>query len=108
MVFAKFGADKANRFKVIQLLVKFVISSAAILDFEKYHFGPFPCMRGAKIKLRLKFRINRTTGSEVIQIFVIFNIAAPPSWIQLFLNFRHTSLRSTIGSTTERKLMHLA
>ena len=35
VVFAKFGADKANRFKVIQLLVKFVISSAAILDFEK-------------------------------------------------------------------------
>jgi hypothetical protein len=60
------------------------------------------------MNLRLKFRENRTGGSEVIQVFVNYKIAAPPSWIPLFLNFRHTVLCSTTSSTTKRKLMHLS
>ena len=67
---AKFGADWTNRFKVIQLLVKFVVSLAAILDFEKFYFGANRHTRGGKLKLRLKFHENRTYGSEVIQVFV--------------------------------------
>ena len=35
MIHAKFGAYRTNRFEVIQILVNFVFSSAAILDFEK-------------------------------------------------------------------------
>ena len=104
---AKFGADWTNRFKVIQLLVKFVVSSAAMLDFEKILFGANWRTRGGKMKLRLKFCENRTDGSEVIQVFVNYKTAAPPSWIPLFLNFRPTTLCSTTSSTLERKLMHL-
>ena len=60
------------------------------------------------MNLRLKFRENRTYGLEVIQVFVNYKIAAPPSWIPLFLNFRPTTLCNTTSSTLERKLMHLA
>jgi hypothetical protein len=108
VVHAKFGADWTNRFRDIQLLVKFVISSAAILNFEKCHFGASPCMRDAKIKLQLKICENRTDGSKVIQIFVIFKIAAPPSWIPLFLNFWSILLFSASGSMLDRNLMHFA
>jgi len=76
-----------NRFKVIQLKVKFVISSAAILDFEKWYFGAHRRMWDDKVKLRLKFCENRTDDYEVIQVYVNLKFAAPPSWITLFLNF---------------------
>ena len=65
-------------------------------------------MRGAMVKLRLKFCENRTDGSEVIQIFVIFKIAAPPSWIPLFLNFWSIWLFSASSSMLVRNLMHFA
>ena len=65
-------------------------------------------MRDVKLKLRLKFCENRTDGSEVIQIFVIFKIAAPPSWIPLFLNFWSILLFSASGSMLDRNLMHFA
>ncbi|MFZ0436420.1 MAG: hypothetical protein WAL87_10690, partial [Chthoniobacterales bacterium] len=65
---------------------------AAILDFEKCHFGVNRCVPGGKMKLWFKFCENRTDGSEVIQVFVNFKIAVPPSWIPLFLNFRPTTL----------------
>ena len=35
MIHTKFGAYTTNRFEVIQFLVNFSFSSAAILDFEK-------------------------------------------------------------------------
>ena len=108
VVRAKFGADWLNRVKVIQFLVKFVMSSAAILDFEKCHFGVNRCMPDGKMKLGFKFCENRTDGSEVIQVFVNFKIAVPPSWIPLFLNFRPTTLCSITISTHRQKLMHLA
>ena len=38
MIHAKFGANWTNRFEVIQILVNFGFSSAAILDFEKWRF----------------------------------------------------------------------
>jgi hypothetical protein len=72
VVRAKFGADWLNRVKVIQLLVKFVMSSAAIFDFEKMQFLSVTCMRCTEIKLLLKFHENRTEDSKVIQVFVIF------------------------------------
>mgnify|MGYP006374771529 FL=1 len=81
---------------------------AAILDFEKCHFGVNRHMPGGKMKLGFKFCENRTDGSEVIQVFVNYKTAAPPSWIPLFLNFRPTTLCNTTSSTLERKLMHLA
>ena len=105
---AKFGVERLNRFNVIQLLVKFVILSAAILDFEKCHFGSPQCLRATKVKLQLKFCGNRTDGSEVIQVFVNNKIASPPSWNPLFSNFRPTILCSTSSSTLERKLIHLS
>ena len=72
VVRAKFGADWLNHVKVIQLLVKFVMSSAAIFDFEKMQFLSVTCMRCTEIKLLLKFHENRTEDSKVIQVFVIF------------------------------------
>ena len=105
---AKFGVERLNRFNVIQLLVKFVILSAAILDFEKCHFWSSQCLRATKVKLHLKFCGNRTDGSEVIQVFVNNKIASPPSWNPLFSNFRPTILCSTSSSTLERKLIHLS
>ena len=39
MILAKFGAYRTNRFEVIQILVNFGFSSAAILYFEKGGFG---------------------------------------------------------------------
>jgi len=38
MINTKFGAYGTNRFAVIQFLVNFGFSSAAILDFEKLRF----------------------------------------------------------------------
>ena len=76
MIHAKFRAYRTNRFEVIQILVNFVFSSAAILDFEKWRFWHFLCMEGAKMKLHAKFGENRTNGSGVIQVFVNFKIAA--------------------------------
>jgi len=50
---AKFGANRMYRFQVIQHLVKLMFSSAAILDFKKWHIlsislsglwqAEFPC-----------------------------------------------------------------
>ena len=51
MIHAKFGAYRTNRFEVIQILVNFVFSSAAILDFEKWRFWHFWCLEGVKAKL---------------------------------------------------------
>ena len=81
---------------------------AAILDFEKYHFGVNRCMPGGNMKLGFKFCENRTDGSEVIQDFVNLKIAVPPSWIPLFSNFGPTTLCSITISTPRQKLMHLA
>jgi hypothetical protein len=108
VVHTKFGADWTNGFRDIQLLVKFLISMAAILDFEKCHFGVNRCMPGGKMKLWFKFCENRTDGSEVIQVFVNFKIAVPPSWIPLFSNFRPTTICSIAISTPGQNLMHLA
>ena len=69
MIRAKFGAYRTNRFEVIQILVNFVFSSAAILDFEKWRFWHFRCLEGVKTKLRAKLGENRTNGSGVIQVF---------------------------------------
>ena len=60
------------------------------------------------MNLRLKFRENRTYGLEVIQVFVNYKIAAPPSWIPLFLNFRSILLFSISGSTLGRNFMHIS
>ena len=76
MIPAKFGAYRTNRFEVIQILVNFVFSSAAILDFEKWRFWHFRCLEGLKTKLHAKFGENRTNGSGVIQVFVNFKMAA--------------------------------
>jgi len=76
MIHAKFGAYRTNRFEVIQILVNFVFSSAAILDFEKWRLWHFRCLEGVKTKLHAKFGENRTNGSEVIQVFVNFKMAA--------------------------------
>ena len=61
------------------IFFKFVISSAAILDLKKLHFGAYESMEGGNMKVHLKFCENRTNGSEVIQVFVNFKIAVPPS-----------------------------
>ena len=76
MIRAKFGAYRTNRFEVIQILVNFVFSSAAILDFEKRRFWHFRCLEGFNTKLHAKFGENRTNGSGVIQVFVNFKMAA--------------------------------
>ena len=73
MIHAKFGAYRMNRFEVIQILVYFVFSSAAIMDFEN---GGFRCMEGVKTKLQAKFGENRTNGSGVNQVFLNFKMAA--------------------------------
>ena len=72
----KFGANKTNRFEVIQFLVNFSFSSAAILNFSKWRFSHFRCLEGVKTKLQAKFGENRTNGSAVIQVFVNFKMAA--------------------------------
>jgi hypothetical protein len=66
MTHTKFGAYRANRFEVIQFLVNFGFSLAAIFDFEKWRFWHF----------RAKFCENRTNGSGVIQVLVNFKMAA--------------------------------
>ena len=73
-------SDVGYRYEVIQLLVKFTLSSAAILDFEKFHIEASQCLGGSKVKLELKFYGNRRTGFEVIQVFVNLKIAASPSF----------------------------
>jgi len=40
---AKFGANRKYHFDVIQLLVEFSFSSAAIFDFEKFRFDASRC-----------------------------------------------------------------
>ena len=60
-------------------LVKSVFSSAAILDFKKFHFEASQCLGGSKMNLQLKFYGNRTTGFEFIQVFVNLKIVPPPS-----------------------------
>ena len=64
---AKFGANRTIRFEVIQFLVNFSFSSAAILDFEKWQFWPIRRLGSVKTKLRTKFGENRTNGSGVIK-----------------------------------------
>ena len=68
MIHAKVG------FEVIQILVNFVFSLAAILDFEKLRH--FRCLGCVKTKLHDKFGENRTNGLGVIQAFVNFKMAA--------------------------------
>ena len=63
MICTKFGAYRINRFEVIQFLVNFGFSSAAILDFEKWRFWHYRCLGGVKAKLNAKFGENRTNGS---------------------------------------------
>ena len=46
MIPAKFGAYRTNRFEVIQILVNFVFSSAAILDFAKMAVLALPVFGG--------------------------------------------------------------
>ena len=75
MIRAKFVAYRSNRLEVIQILVNFVFSSAAILDFEKWRFWHFRCLEVVKTKLPAKFGENRTNGSGVIQFFVHFKAA---------------------------------
>ena len=70
-----FICDKIIR-KVIQFLVNFSFSSAAILDFEKWRFRPVRCLGGVRAKLCAKFGENRTNGSGVIQVLVNFKMAA--------------------------------
>ena len=72
MIHTKFGAYWTHSFEVIQFLVNFGFSSAAILDFEKWRFWHFRCLGGVKTKLHAKFGENRMNGSEVIQVFVCF------------------------------------
>ena len=76
MIRAKFGAYRTNRFEVIQFLVNFSFSSAAILDFEKWRFWLIQSLGGVKVKLCAKFGENRANGSGVIQVFANFNMAA--------------------------------
>ena len=76
MIHVKFGAYRMNRFEVIQILLNFGFSSAAIFDFEKWRFWHFRCQEGFKTKLHAKFGENRTNGSGVIQVFVNFKMAA--------------------------------
>jgi len=72
----KFGANRTIRFEVIQFLVNFSFSSAAILDFEKWQFLHCRCLGGVKTKLCVKFGENRANGSRVIQVLVNFKMAA--------------------------------
>ena len=76
MIHTKFGAYRTNHFEVIQFLVIFRFSSAAILDYAKWRFCHFRCLGGVKTKLRVKFGENLTNGSRVIQVFVNFKMAA--------------------------------
>jgi len=76
MLNTKFGSNRTNRFEVIQFLLNFSFSSAAILDFEKWRFWHFLCLEGVKTKLHAKFGENRTNGLGVIQVFVNFKMAA--------------------------------
>ena len=88
----KFGANRKNRFEVINFFLNFSFSSAAILDFEKLHFCAFHSVDGVKTKLHTKFGEDQSHDSEVIEVLVNFKIAAPPSWIPLFSNFWHVFL----------------
>ena len=63
MICTKFGAYRMKRFEVIQFLVNFDFSSAAILDFEKWQFWHIRYLGGVKTKLHAKFGENRTNGS---------------------------------------------
>ena len=119
MILTKLSAYRTNRFDVIQFSVNFSFSSAAILDFEKWRFDipdvilknnrfePY-CLCDIKAKLRTKFGENQSKGSEVIQVFVNFIIAAPPSWIPLFSNFLPIFLFIATSSMLERNLVHVA
>ena len=87
MICTKFGAYRMNRFEVIQFLVKWRFSSAAILDFEKLRFWHFRCLGGVKTQLHAKFGENRTNGSGVIKDFVNFKMAAGGHFVLLILLF---------------------
>ena len=76
MIHTKFGAYMTNRFEVIQFLVNFSFSSAAILDFEKWRFSHFRCLGVVTTKLQAKFGENRMNGSGAIEVFVNFKMAA--------------------------------
>ena len=76
MIHTKFGAYWSNSFEVIQFLANLDLSSAAILDFEKWQFWHFRCLVGVKVKLRAKFCENRTNGSGDIKVLVNFKMAA--------------------------------
>ena len=97
MILAKFGAYRTNRFEVIQILVNFGFSSAAILDCEKLRFLHFRCLEGVKPKLHAKFGENRTNGSGVIQVFFVnFNGGRRPS---CFSNFTISGCGPVAGVT---------
>ena len=72
MIHANFGAYRTNRFKVIQILVNFSFSLAAILDLENNRFELWHCLYGIKAKPHTKFGENQSSGSEVIEVFVNF------------------------------------
>ena len=89
MIPTKLSVYRTNRFDVIQFLVNFSFSSAAILDFEKWRFWHFLCLGCVISKPHGKFCENRTNGSGVIQVLVNFKMAAGGHlglWISTFYN----------------------
>jgi hypothetical protein len=52
---------------------KFAFSSAVILSMT---FLPFGCLGAVNVKLHAKFGENRINGSEIIRVYVKFNMAA--------------------------------
>ena len=76
MIHAKFGAYRTNRFEVIQILVNFGFSSAAILDFEKWRFWHVRCLEGER-RSSLPNLVNiGLTVQDLFKFFVNFKMAA--------------------------------
>ena len=91
MLNTTFGSNQTNRFEVIQFLINFTFSSAAILHLEKWRFWYFRCLGGAKTQLCANFGENRTNASGVIPVFENFNMAAFGHiglWISTFWDHR--------------------
>ena len=75
-------------FRSYSFFGKFQFFVGGHLGFWKITFLCIPlCGRRQGEARHTKFGKNQSNGSEVIEVFVNFKIAAPPYWIPLFSNF---------------------
>ena len=68
---AKLDANRTYRFQVIQLLVKLMFSSAAILDFKNDIFLASGCLGCSKLNIPAEFGAFRTYRYDAIHFFIV-------------------------------------